>query len=142
MAPEMIPVRRSEDRCRSGIPVLQLRNRISALLVDSDRSSQIAQSSFLRYYGVDTQTASNGLSAFVLASASSSTFDLIIIDISLPVMNGLGLQGINFKIIGMTGCWCEMHEQAILDAGANKAIEKPFFPATLLPILRELDDEL
>lgn len=65
MAPEMIPVRRSEDRCRSGIPVLQLRNRISALLVDSDRSSQIAQSSFLRYYGVDTQTASNGLSAFV-----------------------------------------------------------------------------
>ncbi|KAJ6956572.1 two-component response regulator ARR22 [Populus alba x Populus x berolinensis] len=87
----MIPVRRSEDRCRSGIPVLQLRNRISALLVDSDRSSQIAQSSFLRLYGVDTQTASNGLSAFVLASASSSTSDLIVIDISLPVMNGLGV---------------------------------------------------
>ncbi|KAJ7008942.1 hypothetical protein NC653_007565 [Populus alba x Populus x berolinensis] len=87
----MIPVRRSEDRCRSGIPVLQLRNRISALLVDSDRSSQIAQSSFLRLYGVDTQTASNGLSAFVLASASSSTSDLIVIDISLPVMDGLGV---------------------------------------------------
>ncbi|XP_061968353.1 uncharacterized protein LOC133691777 [Populus nigra] len=117
MAPEMIPVRRSEDRCRSGIPALQLRNRISALLVDSDRSSQIAQSSFLRYYGVDTQTASNGYQVYAC-------------------------QGINCKIIGMTGCWCEMHEQAILDAGANKAIEKPFFPATLLPILRELDDEL
>ncbi|KAJ7008943.1 two-component response regulator ARR22 [Populus alba x Populus x berolinensis] len=94
--------------------MIPLRNRISALLVDSDRSSQIAQSSFLRLYGVDTQTASNGLSAFVLASASSSTSDLIVIDISLPVMDGLGVasairymraRGINCKIIGMTGCW-------------------------------------
>ncbi|KAB5569819.1 hypothetical protein DKX38_003612 [Salix brachista] len=115
-------------------------------MVDTDRSSQIAQSSFLRYYGVDSKTASNGLSAFVLAS--SSTFDLTINDMDLPVMNGreairyIRARGINCKIIGMAGCWCEMHEQAILDAGADKAIEKPYFPATLLPILRELDDEL
>ena len=87
MAPEMTPVRRSEDQRQSGIPVLQLGNRIAVLLVDTDRSSQIAQSSFLRYYGVDSQTASNGLSAFVLSS--SSAFDLIIIDMDLPVMNGL-----------------------------------------------------
>ncbi|CAK7349467.1 unnamed protein product [Dovyalis caffra] len=146
MSPAMNPVRPSENRHGRGLPALQLKNQIKALLVDSDRSCQMAQSSFLRYYGVETQTATNGLSAYMLASNSS--FDLIIIDISLPVMNGLEAirymraRGVTCKIVGMAGCWCEMHKQAILDAGADIAMEKPLFLGTMVPILRELDGEL
>lgn len=49
--------------------------------------------------------------------------------------------GINTMIVGMSITWTERARQALLDAGADEAIEKPLSPDTLLPILWTLDGQ-
>lgn len=72
----------------NGVPTFVPRNRLTALLADGDKSCRMMQKGMLRYYGVQTQDVSNG-KAVVDLLASASTFDLIVIDIVLPVVNGL-----------------------------------------------------
>lgn len=80
------PSNEDED---NGLPTFELRNRqLTALLVDSDRFSCMMQKRLLQQYGVQTQDVDNGQAAVDLL-ASHSTFSLIVIEIVLPVLDGL-----------------------------------------------------
>ncbi|TYI74898.1 hypothetical protein E1A91_D07G236300v1 [Gossypium mustelinum] len=65
-----------------------LRNRLTALVVDGDTTCRVLEQLLLRSYGVQTQGVDNGRDAVALI-ASGVKFNLIIIDMILPVLNGL-----------------------------------------------------
>ena len=92
----------------------------------------------LENFNIEVKVADNGLQAVELAS--EETFDLILMDIQMPVMNGLDASrkirkmGINTPIIAVTASSnsCEMEQFA--EAGINDFLPKPFRRADLLPL--------
>ncbi|KAJ4849157.1 hypothetical protein Tsubulata_037621 [Turnera subulata] len=143
----------------SVLPIFNLRNRLSALVIDSSISCRLIQKGLLRHYGVQTEDAEDGLAARNLIAKRSDPFDLILIDNSLPsIYNGhdtiraLRGMGITSKIVGMVICWCATVREdrmcgcapairEVLDAGASEVIFKPVSPGTLVAILRDLDNQ-
>ncbi|XP_050255198.1 two-component response regulator 24-like [Quercus robur] len=106
---------------------------------------QIIQTGLLRSYGVETEVVETG-EAVVELIASGATFNLIIIEMLLPILNGpetvrqiraMGAQG---KILGITTFFDERDQQEFLAAGADEFIEKPLSPEIVIPIIRGLDN--
>ena len=63
-------------------------SKLTALVVDSDRICQILEKAILESQGVETQVVGSGRDALDLL-ASGATFNLIIIAMVLPIMNGV-----------------------------------------------------
>nr|CAN61539.1 hypothetical protein VITISV_030743 [Vitis vinifera] len=105
-------------------------SKLTALVVDSDRICQILEKAILESQGVETQVVGSGRDALDLL-ASGATFNLIIIAMVLPIMNGvettrrIRAMGICSKMLGVTACSYEREKQAFLDAGVDEFIEKP-----------------
>ncbi|MBA0791322.1 hypothetical protein Gohar_015907 [Gossypium harknessii] len=75
-------------RKRQLLTEIVLRNRLTALVVDGDTTCRVLEQLLLRSYGVQTHGVDNGRDAVALI-ASGVKFNLIIIDMILPVLNGL-----------------------------------------------------
>ncbi|KAK8674395.1 hypothetical protein V6N13_112687 [Hibiscus sabdariffa] len=123
-----------------------LRNRLTALVVDGVDFCRLVEQGFLRSCGLETQGVNNGDAAVELI-ASGAKFDLIIIDMFLPVMDGLETTrriralGERCKIVGVSAYIGENDREAFLAAGGDVFSEKPVSPEVLIPILRELDGQ-
>ncbi|GAV63850.1 Response_reg domain-containing protein [Cephalotus follicularis] len=106
----------------------------------------MVQKAMLEHYGVQTEAVENGQAAIDLL-ASGANFDLIVIEMILPVLNGLETtrqiraMGIRTKMLGVTTCNYERERQAFLAAGVDVFIDKPLAPENLVPILMELDGQ-
>ena len=122
---------------------------IQALIVDDSSVMRKIVERCLRQAGMDLGTvfeASNGVEA--LALVSENTFDLILSDINMPVMDGLEfvrqLKGMNIaKNIPIVMITTEGGEKSVLEAlslGAKGYIRKPFTPDQVkehvMPVLR------
>ncbi|KAJ5546856.1 hypothetical protein N7494_004441 [Penicillium frequentans] len=106
------------------------------LIVDDNEINVKIMETFLRKVGCSYETASNGLIALEKYMASSQPYDFVLMDISMPVMDGLVSTqkirqyeketGLNPScIMAVTGVASDaMHQQA-LTAGINDYLIKP-----------------
>jgi DNA-binding response OmpR family regulator len=114
----------------------------SVLLVEDDAGAVQFLRVALREAGYDVEVAADGLTA--LARARVGAFDIILLDVMLPGMNGLEVcrrlreTGIAAPILVLTALDGEQDVVTGLDGGADDYIVKPFRVAELLARARAL----
>ncbi|KXG47353.1 CheY-like superfamily [Penicillium griseofulvum] len=106
------------------------------LIVDDNDINLKILATFMRKLGCSYDTASNGLIALEQVESSSRRYDLILMDLSMPVMDGLvstskirqnendrGLQPA--RIMAVTGVASDTMQQAAVTAGVDDYLVKP-----------------
>ena len=124
----------------------EFRGRRVLLVDDVELNREIAEA-ILQEAGIQVESASNGEEALhMLTHAAPGYFDLILMDVMMPVMDGYEatrrirklpdpkLAGI--PVIAMTANAFEEDRQAALDAGMNEHLAKPFKIETLHDVMR------
>lgn len=105
------------------------------MIVEDEEGIRMALEDDFLFEGYDVQTAADGLTAFQLAKRE--TFDLIILDIMLPEMNGFDVcrklrhAGVDTPIIMLTAKGQEIDRVVGLEMGADDYVTKPFSPREL-----------
>ncbi|MBP9225374.1 MAG: response regulator, partial [Verrucomicrobiales bacterium] len=124
---------------RKKLPPLEARStrehgRSKVLLVEDNKVNQKVARLTLEQLGCDVMIASNGREAVDLAEGPL-VFDLILMDVNMPVMNGLSAtqaireldhQNAQTPIVAMTGMAFDEDKEQCLAAGMNDVITKPF----------------
>lgn len=116
------------------------------LLVDDDAEFVASTQAVLVDRGYRVLSARTGVEAVELALALANKIDLLILDLRLPLLNGLGVhqelreRGLSLPTIIVTAYPVEEREQVdAFDALPNSAcMYKPFDPAVLLSHIDEL----
>ena len=129
----------SDQKCLCGTRIL--------LTEDNDLNAEIA-TELLQEEGCTVDRAKDGVECVdILEKAANETYQLILMDIQMPVMNGYdaarkirGLddpQKANIPIIAMTANAFTEDRQAALDAGMNDHIAKPINMNVLVPTIQK-----
>ncbi len=109
------------------------------LIVDDNEINALVFSSFLETWGLKVTSVTDGKSA--LTKVTEEAFDLILMDIYMPVMNGIEatteIRKINTKtpIIILTASSLGTDVQEAISAGANNFLIKPVSSALLKTIV-------
>lgn len=123
---------------------LTLRSRYAGtrvLLVEDEPINQEVSSELLADIGFKVEVAGDGAEA--LAKVKASTYDLILMDMQMPVMNGVEAtrairalpRGGAIPIIAMTANAFAEDRQVCLEAGMNDHLGKPVVPSRLYETL-------
>jgi CheY-like chemotaxis protein len=102
------------------------------LVVDDDAAVRVAARRALEVLGYSVTEATDGLSAVQIFSADPSRFDAVLLDVSMPGLDGretyLALRDITpeVRVVLTTGHALNELAQQILDLGVQGFIEKPF----------------
>ena len=129
----------SDQKCLRGTRIL--------LTEDNDLNAEIA-TELLQEEGCTVDRAKDGVECVdMLEKVANGTYQLILMDIQMPVMNGYdaarkirGLddpQKANIPIIAMTANAFTEDRQAALDAGMNDHIAKPINMNVLVPTIQK-----
>ncbi|ULU23884.1 PAS domain S-box protein [Dyella terrae] len=115
----------------------QLRGRLeglSILVVEDNATNQQVAKELLEFEGADVDVASSGLDALKMLEGDVHLYDVVLMDIQMPVMDGFtatrhirGTPGMEtLPIIAMTANVLETDRLACLEAGMNDHLGKPF----------------
>ncbi|PLX49189.1 MAG: response regulator [Desulfobacteraceae bacterium] len=113
------------------------------LLIDDDEPVLANLCIFLRDKKYDVTSASDGLEGLKLFENDQQGFDLVITDIVMPKISGMGLISIIRKkfpdtpVIAITG-WGEYPEAFAVESQADKVLSKPFELSELDKVINEL----
>lgn len=77
-----------------GAGSLTLKNKLTALIVDDNRVNRLIHKTLLNHLGVKNRAVENGKEAVDLFCAGA-VFDLILIDMEMPVMTGAEVKWLN-----------------------------------------------
>jgi len=116
------------------------------LLVEDNSLNRLLAHTILTDYGAEITEAENGQEAVDHMRAGG--FDIILMDIQMPVMDGMQATRIiraeidrNIPILALTANAIKSYEQQFLDAGMNDLISKPYNEINLVrPIARWLNN--
>jgi DNA-binding response OmpR family regulator len=112
------------------------------LIVEDDRAILRGLADNFKSENFEVETASNGIMGLELAGSQS--FDVIILDVMLPGINGfdvckqLRMKGIHTPILMLTGKGEEMDKVLGLEIGADDYVTKPFSVRELIARVRAL----
>ncbi|MDD5285211.1 MAG: ATP-binding protein [Desulfuromonadaceae bacterium] len=103
------------------------------LLVEDNEINQQLAIELLKKTGAVVDVASNGEEAVTMITRDSSSYDLVLMDIQMPVMDGfeatriirLDRRFIHLPIIAMTAHAMHEEQQKIMQAGLDACITKP-----------------
>jgi signal transduction histidine kinase len=119
--------------------VLQSFNGITALVAEDNKVNLLVIKRFLKSWNIETASAENG--AIALEMAKAKKYDLILMDLNMPVMDGkkasLSIRAFdaNIPIIAITASTGENLKGELLAFGINDYIPKPFVPDALHAVI-------
>nr|WP_319564850.1 CHASE domain-containing protein [uncultured Rhodoferax sp.] len=129
--------------------ILALEGMRILVVEDNFINQQIARE-LLASEGAAITLANNGQEALNLIAATSIPFDVVLMDMQMPVMDGLDatrairqtLDNNTLPIVAMTANAMDTDRVACLDAGMNDHVSKPFNLAHLIRVLKSVTGKL
>jgi len=109
------------------------------LIAEDAPTNQVLIKSLLKQFGLDVTLVEDGLQA--IEQVETCQFDLIFMDMMMPVMNGyeaaesLRKQSITVPIIALTANAIKGDDKKCLDAGCDEYLSKPIDQAGLLAVI-------
>lgn len=120
--------------------------RLRVLLAEDNEINQQLAVQFLDMRGHSVQVARNGVE--VIAALETGRFDVILMDIQMPEMDGFrattlirekeGITGEHIPIVAMTGFAMKGDRQRCLDAGVDAYLSKPIRSRELFEAIEQL----
>jgi len=139
------------DQATAGVPVPPdhpLRGRLGGmriLLVEDNEINQEVAQYMLLHAGATVEVASNGQLAVERLAAAPERYDVVLMDVQMPVMNGydatreIRRQGLlTLPIIAMTANVLEDDRRRATEAGMNAHVAKPIDVEELIAVLTRL----
>jgi len=131
----MLRTARNRDRALEGRRIL---------VVDDDMRNVFALTSALEHKGAQVDAARNGREALDKLHAQPDAFDLVLMDIMMPEMDGYAAtreirrvpRWQKLPVIAVTAKAMKDDQQRCLDAGANDYLSKPIELERLFSLLR------
>ena len=115
---------------------------MNILLAEDRPILQMLNQALMEGFGYDYDMASNGEEAVEYARKNEGQYDLCIMDVEMPKMNGIEATRIirqelkYFPIMALTSN--SDYQRECLDAGMDEFLEKPCLPPELLVKIKEL----
>lgn len=138
-----LPIGSAEDLPRKTLITASIRERLRGqrvLLVEDNHFNRQIAKGFLQNAGLVVQEAENGAESVELARRD--TYDVVLMDVQMPVMNGLEAtihlrQHLQLRtpIIALTANAVKGEREKCLQAGMNDYLAKPFQEEELLKML-------
>jgi CheY-like chemotaxis protein/anti-sigma regulatory factor (Ser/Thr protein kinase) len=125
-------------------------NNNKVLLVEDNKVNQEIQKRILQNYDLNVDVVDNGQEAVEIIENNPNKYEIIFMDISMPVMNGFEaisylrneVSENKFKIIALTAFTSSIDRKKVFDFGFDDFIPKPIEENELLRILKKfLKDE-
>ena len=116
----------------------------SILLVDDEESIREVTQAILNRKGFVVESASDGQKAFDLFKANPNKYNLIVTDLSMPIMSGIELcqairaTGSDIPIMLSTGHLGIEDQQEYANIGITKSIQKPWTAEELIAQIQEI----
>ena len=118
---------------------------MSILLVDDEQSIREVTQAILNRKGFAVESASDGQKAFDLFMTDPNKYNLIVTDLSMPIMSGIELcqairaTGSNIPIMLSTGHLDIEDQKEYENVGITKSIKKPWTAEELIGQIHQLD---
>ncbi len=114
------------------------------LVVEDNLVNQQVARELLQKEGAIVQTANDGQEAITIVAAADPIYDVVLMDMQMPVMDGLNatrhirqvLGLTHLPIVAMTANAMAAERQECLDAGMNEHVAKPFELNHMVKVLR------
>ena len=127
-------------------PTVQRLPGLRLLVVEDNANNQQVARELLEDEGAWVQIADNGLLAVEAVAAADPPFDVVLMDLQMPVMDGYtattrirqDLQKLTLPIVAMTANAMATDREACLAAGMNDHVGKPFDLDHLVSVLLRL----
>lgn len=119
---------------------------MNILIAEDNRVIQILSAELMNNWGFEFDMASNGIEAVEYARRNGEKYDLCLMDIEMPRMNGIeAARKIResqsyFPIMALTAD--SGYKKACFTAGMDDFLQKPCFPGQLFRIIKELTVKL
>ncbi|NRD34695.1 PAS domain S-box protein [Shewanella sp. DC2-4] len=128
----------------------RLLSTLAILVVEDNQLNRQVIDELLSYEGANVQLANGGVEGVFQVLESGNVFDIVIMDIQMPDMDGLAATRLiradsrfaDLPILAMTANASQSDKQDCFDAGMNDHVGKPIDMQILLPsILRLVEQE-
>lgn len=134
-----------DSTCSSDIKQLSCLSGLRILLVEDNCFNQLLTKEVLEGEGALVVIAGNGREALELLHSGKSPFDVVLMDVQMPVMDGYEATrkirtfsgNTILPIIAMTANACEEDRQLCLEAGMNGHLAKPIRMEMLVETLNQ-----